>query len=57
MPFRDTALYEAIFDRILEEGARHGFRDLTYSFLMPTDVKASANKNEIMRAVPSWPAR
>lgn len=44
--FRDTRLFEGIFNRILEENARHGFIEPDVLFINETHVKASANKNK-----------
>jgi IS5 family transposase len=49
--FRDTHLFESIFQRILEEAVRHGFVDPDVLFVDSTHVKASANKHKAIQTV------
>lgn len=50
--FRETGVFEAIFDRIFEEAARHGFLEPdVLLFIDAIHVKASANKNKYVKEI------
>lgn len=44
--FKDTDIFERIFERILAEAARQGFVDASAIFIDSTHIKARANKNK-----------
>ena len=44
--FKDTNIFQSIFDRILNECIRHGFIDTENIFIDSTHIKASANKRK-----------
>lgn len=49
--FRDTDVFESIFQRILEEAVKHGFVDPGVLFIDSTHVKASANKHKYIKTI------
>lgn len=44
--FKNTNIFQSIFDRILNEAISHGFIDTESVFIDSTHIKASANKNK-----------
>ena len=49
--FKDTDVFERIFNRILEEGIRSGFVDASAVFMDGTHIKANANKKKSINKV------
>lgn len=49
--FRDTNIFESIFERILEEAVSHGFVESDVLFVDATHVKANANKNKYVKTI------
>lgn len=47
--FKDSDLFESIFERVLEEAAMCGFLEPDVVFIDGTHVKASANKNKTVK--------
>lgn len=49
--FKDTGIFERIFEEIIQQAICHGFIDTSAVFIDSTHVKASANKNKYINAV------
>jgi transposase len=55
--FKDTAIFERIFTRILQEAVRCGFVDASAVFMDGTHIKANANKRKASQQVVEKQAR
>ena len=55
--FQGTAVFEHIFQRILEEAVNAGFVDASAIFIDGTHIKASANKNKSEQITVTKPAK
>ena len=53
--FKDTDIFEHIFQRILLEAVNSGFVDASAVFIDGTHIKASANKHKVQRMVVTKP--
>ena len=48
--FKDTGIFECIFEEIIQQAIAHGFIDTSAVFIDSTHVKANANKNKYIKA-------
>jgi transposase len=49
--FKDTGIFERIFEEIIQQAIAHGFVDTSAVFVDSTHVKANANKHKYISAV------